>query len=120
MIQNGGTTTSSSIKITFSATAGTNPIAGFQCSLDNSPFSSCNSPASFNNLAVGPHKVAVVAVDAKGNKDPNPATFGWTVGIVTPTQSIQQLIQLKHSMHFGHATDQTLDIRLNIALRLAQ
>jgi hypothetical protein len=119
-VQNGGTTTSSSIRFTFTATAGTNPIAGFQCSLDNSPFSSCSSPAALNNLVAGPHKFVVVAVDTAGNKDPNPATFGWTVGTVTPTQSIQQLIQLKHSMHLDPVTDQILDIRLNIALQFAQ
>jgi hypothetical protein len=119
-IQNGSTTTSSSIKIAFTATQGSNPIASFQCSLDNSPFSSCSSPAAFNNVAAGPHKFAVVAVDTAGNKDPNPATLGWTVGTLSPTQSIQQLIQLKHSMHLDLATDQTLDIRLNVALQFAQ
>jgi YVTN family beta-propeller protein len=116
-VQNGGTTTSSSIKIAFTATQGSNPIAGFQCSLDNSPFSSCSSPAVFNNLA-GQHKFAVVAIDNAGNKDPNPAIFSWT--ILTPTQAIQQLIQLKHSMHLDPVTDQTLDIRLNIALQFGQ
>ena len=115
-VQNGGTTFSKSI--TFTATAGTNPIAGFQCSLDNSPFSSCSSPAAFNNLAAGSHKFAVVAIDTKGNKDPNPATFSWN--ILTPAQAIQQLIQLKHSMHLDPATDQSLDIRLNVALQFAQ
>jgi hypothetical protein len=119
-VQNSGTTSSSSIKIAFTAMQGSNPIAGFQCSLDNSPFSSCSSPAVFNNLAAGPHKFTVVAVDTKGNKDQNPAIFSWTVGAVPPTQSIQQLIQLKHSMHLSPATDQTLDIRLNIALQFAQ
>jgi hypothetical protein len=119
-VQNGGTTTSSSIKIEFTATQGSNLIAGFQCSLDNSPFSSCSSPAVFNNLAAGPHKFAVVAVDTAGNKDPTPATFGWSVRTITSTQSIQQLIQLKHSMHLDPLTDGMLDIRLNIALQFSQ
>jgi hypothetical protein len=44
--------------------------------------------------------------------------FGWT--ILTPAQAIQQLIQLKHSMHLDATTDQILDIRLNIALQFAQ
>ena len=120
-VQNGGTTSSNSITFTFTATQGSNPIAGFQCSLDNSPLSSCSSPASFNNLAAGPHKFAVVAVDTKGNKDPNPATFSWTIGTsVTPTQSIQQLIQLKHSMHLDPGTDRLLDSQLNAALQFVQ
>jgi YVTN family beta-propeller protein len=109
-ITDGSTTFSSFIRFTFTATAGTNPIASFECSLDNNPFSSCSSPTAFNNLAAEPHKFVVVAVDTAGNKDPNPATFSWTVGSVTPTQSIQKLIQLKHSMHLGPAADQTLDI----------
>ncbi|PWU80443.1 MAG: hypothetical protein DLM72_12290 [Candidatus Nitrosopolaris wilkensis] len=85
-VKNGSATISSSIKIAFSATPGTNPIEGFQCSLDNSAFSSCSSPATFNNLAAGPHRFAVVAIDTKGNKDPNPAIFGWTVSTLTPSQ----------------------------------
>lgn len=119
-ITNGGTTFSSSIRFTFTATAGTNPIAGLQCSLDNSTFSSCSSPAAFNNLAAGPHKFAVEAIDTKGNKDPNPGTFSCTVGAVTPTRSIQELIQLKHSMNLDPVTDRTLDIRLNLALQFSQ
>jgi hypothetical protein len=119
-IQNGGTTVSTSIHFTFTATAGTNPIASFECSLDNSAFSSCSSPATLTNLAAGKHTIQVRAVDTAGNKDPTPATFGWTVSPATPTQSIQQLIQLKHSMHLDPLTDGMLDIRLNIALQFSQ
>jgi hypothetical protein len=78
-LANGSSTLSTSIHISFTGKAGSNNIAGFQCSLDNSPFSSCSSPAVFNNLAAGPHKFVVVAVDTAGNKDPNPATFSWTI-----------------------------------------
>jgi hypothetical protein len=46
--------------------------------------------------------------------------YAKTVGSVTPTRSIQQLIQLKHSMYLGTATDQTLDNRLNVASQFAQ
>jgi hypothetical protein len=77
-----------------------------------------SSPAVFNNLATGSHKFAVVSVDTAGNKDPTPAIFSWT--ILTPAQAIQQLIQLKHSMHLDPLTDGTLDIRLNIALQFSQ
>lgn len=64
-IQNGGTTSFNSTKFTFTATSGTNPISGFQCSLDNTPFFNCNSPATFNNLAPGPHKFTVAAVEGR-------------------------------------------------------
>jgi hypothetical protein len=86
IIQNGGTTASSSVKMAFTAMQGSSPIAGFQCSLDNSPFSSCNSPTAYNNLAAGAHKFAVVAVDNAGNKDPTPAGFIWTITCSGNTQ----------------------------------
>jgi hypothetical protein len=86
-VQSGGSTVSTSITFQVTATPGTYPgypIAGFQCSLDGSAFSSCatNNPAtiSYNNLAAGgQHTFAVRAVDTQGNTDPNPATFSWTV-----------------------------------------
>lgn len=114
MIQNGGTTLSTSIQFIFTATQGSNPIASFQCSLDNSPFYSCTSPAVLNNLAAGPHKFAVVAVDTLGNRDPTPASFGWT--ILTPAQGIQQLIQLIQSIGLNHGTQTSLTAPLNAAL----
>ena len=40
-VQNGGSTSSTSIKFQVTATAGTNAIAGFECSLDGSTFSTC-------------------------------------------------------------------------------
>ena len=40
-IQNGGSTVSTSITFQVSATPGSNPIAGFECSLDASQFSTC-------------------------------------------------------------------------------
>jgi large repetitive protein len=79
VLQKDDTTLSDSIQFTFTATVGTNPIAGFQCSLDISQFSSCTSPAAFNNLAVGPQRFTVVAVDTLGNRDPTPASFSWTM-----------------------------------------
>ena len=55
------------------------PIAGFECSLDEEPFSTCanTNPATINldNLAAGKHTFSVRAVDTQGNKDPNPDTF---------------------------------------------
>jgi hypothetical protein len=86
-VQSGGSTVSTSITFQVTATPGTNPIAGFQCTLDGSSFSSCstNNPAtiSYNNLAVGQHTFAVRAVDTQGNVDPTPASFTWT--ILTPS-----------------------------------
>ena len=78
-VQRGGSTVSTSITFQVTATPGTNPIAGFQCSLDGSAFSSCatNNPAtiSYNNLAIGQHTFIVRAADTRGNPDANPTTF---------------------------------------------
>jgi hypothetical protein len=113
-IQNGGTSLSNSITLTLAAVAGTFPIAGFQCSLDNSQFSGCASPIALHNLASGSHKFAAVAVDTAGNKDPNPAVFNWV--ILTPAQAIQQLIQSIQSMGLNQGTQTSLIAPLNAAL----
>jgi YVTN family beta-propeller protein len=113
-IQNGGTTLSTSIQFTFTATPGTNPIAGFECRLDNSAFSPCTSPTTLTNLPAGKHNFQVRAVDTAGNRDPTPASFSWN--ILTPAQGIQQLIQLIQSMGLNHGTQTSLTALLNAAL----
>lgn len=114
-VRNGSTTVSTSIHITFTGQAGTNPIAGFLCSLDGSKFSSCTSPFVASNLAAGKqHTFQVIAVDTLGNKDPTPAHFSWTV--LTPTQGIEQLIQLIKSMNLDHGLQTSLIASLNAAL----
>jgi YVTN family beta-propeller protein len=113
-IQNGGTTLSTSIQLTFTATPGSNPIAGFECRLDNSTFSPCTSPTTLTNLPHGKHNFQVRAVDTAGNRDPTPASFSWN--ILTPAQRIQQLIQLIQSMGLNHGTQTSLTAPLNAAL----
>jgi hypothetical protein len=51
----------------------------FQCSLDNAPFVTCNSPENYNGLGTGSHNFKVKAIDAAGNVDPWPASFTWTI-----------------------------------------
>jgi hypothetical protein len=55
------------------------PGSTFECSLDGTPFSACTSPATYTGLAPGSHTFEVRAVDAAGNADPSPATYGWTI-----------------------------------------
>lgn len=74
-VQNGGSTTSTSITFTVQATAGSNSIAGFQCSLDNGPICNCNTPITYNNLSTGLYTFKVQAVDNHGNVDSTPVTF---------------------------------------------
>jgi YVTN family beta-propeller protein len=86
-VSNGGSTTSASITFTVQATPGTNPITGFQCSLDGSSYLPCNGTFSnnmetitYNSLVPGPqHTFKVRTVDNQGNVDPTPASFSWTV-----------------------------------------
>ena len=53
-VANGGSTTYNQITFHFTGSGGTPPIT-FECSLDNSVFSSCSSPLTYTNLAVGQH-----------------------------------------------------------------
>jgi RNase P/RNase MRP subunit p29 len=61
------------------------PDATFECSLDSSPWYSCPSLYMLQNLASGPHTLAVRAKDAAGNADPTPAVAAWTVDAPPPT-----------------------------------
>jgi hypothetical protein len=75
-VPNLGKTTSTSIKFTFE---GSDEAASFECSLDESNFAPCASPASDDNLLSGVHEFRVRALDANGNPDPSPAEHIWTV-----------------------------------------
>ena len=48
------------------------------CSLDGALPSPCTSPATFADLAAGPHTLSVTATDAAGNQ-PAPAAISWSV-----------------------------------------
>jgi YVTN family beta-propeller protein len=87
-ITNGGSTLYRSIQIAFTGTDNVG-IARFQCSFDGQAASSCTSPVTLNNLALGTHTFQVRAVDTSKNVDQTPAVFKWT--IVTPSQYTQQL-----------------------------
>ena len=119
-IQNGGSTVSTSITFQVSATPGSNPIAGFECSLDASQFSTCATntnpgTVSYDNLAAGQqHTFKVRAVDNTGNKDPTHATFTWT--IITPQQAVQNIINTIEHMHLPRGTTTSLEAPLNAAL----
>jgi photosystem II stability/assembly factor-like uncharacterized protein len=71
-----GKTTSASIKVTFAGSEGT---ASFECSLDQTNFMPCTSPATYDNLVPGEHTFQVQALDANGTPDPTPAMHAWSV-----------------------------------------
>jgi hypothetical protein len=119
-VQIGGSTVSTSITFHVTATADTNPIAGFECRLDNSAFYSCatTNPGTiiFNNLATNQqHTFEVIAVDTQANVDPTPATFSWT--FLTPKQAIQKLISTIDGMHLPRGTTKSLKAILNADIR---
>lgn len=69
-VQNGGTTSSNQITFRFTSSGGTSPIT-FQCSLDNSAFSSCSSPLTYTNLAIGQHTAQFRATDGTALQGPS-------------------------------------------------
>jgi hypothetical protein len=56
--------------------------AGFQCSLDGAPFTSCGTAPGYTGLPDGPHTLRARAADAFGNVDATPAERTWTVAVV--------------------------------------
>jgi parallel beta-helix repeat protein len=68
-------TASQSASLSFTSESG----ATFECSLDGADFEACESPAQYGALALGEHDFRVRAVDAAGNRDGTPASYGWTV-----------------------------------------
>nr|WP_294804527.1 hypothetical protein [uncultured Nitrososphaera sp.] len=77
-VPNGGSTTSTSITITFTGSDDVN-IARFEAAVDSGSYQPVTSPFSVLNSSVGAHVVKIRAVDTSGNVDPTPAQFNWTV-----------------------------------------
>lgn len=77
------------ITFTVQAASDTDPIAGFQCSLDNGPFNNCNAnnqnEITFSNLESNQeHTIKIRAVDVHGNVESTSATFSWFVTQQSP------------------------------------
>jgi hypothetical protein len=53
--------------------------ATFECSLDGGAYYGCSSPENIHGLSDGRHTFSVRAVDGKGNVDPSPAAWIWSV-----------------------------------------
>src|SRR5438093_246161 len=96
----GSNTSSNSVTFTFSAndTGGKEGkgvgINHFECSIDNSNFTTCTSPVQFTpyTLVDGSHVFKIRAEDNVGNKDPSPSSFNWTIDTVLPTTTINTVI----------------------------
>jgi hypothetical protein len=59
---------------------GGGPGDTFLCKLDRRPFAPCRTPRKWRQLEPGMHRVAVVATDAAGNRDPTPAVRTFRIG----------------------------------------
>jgi len=75
-----GLTNQTGVKFEF----GSEPGAGYVCSLDGSTPAACSSPHHYSGLADGAHVFTVAARDATGNQDASPAVRTWTVDTVAP------------------------------------
>ena len=51
----------------------------FECKLDSTPYTDCNSPKVYRNLKRKKHTFRVRSVDEVGTVDPSPATYTWKV-----------------------------------------
>ena len=77
----GTTTTGSGAAFAFSSPG--NPLASFECSVDNAAFASCTSPKTYTGVSSGAHNFRVRAVNEVGTKDASPAVHNWTAAAPT-------------------------------------
>jgi len=74
---------SSSVSFTFDGgDTGYGFLAGFECALDDAPFSSCTSPHEISGLTTGAHTFQVRAVDTAGNVDASPVSYAFDVELI--------------------------------------
>ncbi|HXV88700.1 MAG TPA: Ig-like domain-containing protein, partial [Nitrososphaeraceae archaeon] len=104
-ITNGSYANLNSISFSFSGNdtngAGAKGLAikQFECSLDDSNFTVCSTPAQFTsaNITDGTHTFRVLSEDDVGNNDPSPELFTWTVDTIAPTTNINSAIDGNNS-----------------------
>ncbi len=115
-------TTATSASFTWSGSDpdGSSTVAGFYYQLDNGSLNfTTTSTHDFPSLALGSHTFSVYAVDAAGNVDLTPATFGWTItnsDITPPT--FNDIIQQGTNFHSftGNKTNQGTEWKFQVAV----
>jgi len=74
----------------FSCTGG---CVSFECALDADvdagTFAACAETATFGPLPEGPHRLAVRALDAAGNRDASPARHDWVIDVTEPVTVVE-------------------------------
>jgi hypothetical protein len=88
-VSDGGNSSSTSMTFTFSGSDIGVGLDHFECSIDGSSFSACDTPVQFTSLSFGAHTLEVRAVDKVENVAETPTVFLWT--ITTPSPPPQQL-----------------------------
>src|SRR4029453_6648304 len=91
-ITNGSNTKSNSVVFKFSGNDTGVGISNFECSYDNSNFTTCINPVQSNKLTDGAHNFKVRAKDNTGNLDLSPQSISWTVDTIPPTTTINTVI----------------------------
>jgi len=88
VIVNNGSTTSNSMKFSFSGTDNEGKVINrFECSVDGKPFVTCVSTNTVNVID-GTHIFSVRSEDNDGNKDLTPASFTWIANTETSNTQI--------------------------------
>src|SRR5206468_13066523 len=93
---NDGSTKSTSMTVTFTGNDAGVGVSNFECSIDNSNFTTCTSPVQSNNLTDGAHNFKVSAKDHVGNISPSPSSFTWTVDTIPPSTTIDSATDSHH------------------------
>ncbi len=78
-------TNQDTISFIFSASE---PRSSFECSLDGTSPTTCQSPALYDELDPGTHTFEVWATDEAGNADATSAAHAWTIDVTAPETSI--------------------------------
>ena len=97
-ISNGSNTRFNSATFEFSGNDTGVGISSFECSIDNSNFTTCSSPVQAINLTDGDHIVKIRSQDSVGNIDISPPSFSWTVDTVPPETSILSAVDGNESV----------------------
>src|SRR5438093_985766 len=95
-VTNGNNTKSTSMTFMFSGNDTGVGISNFECSIDNSNFTTCTSPVQSNNLTDGTHNFKVSAKDHVGNISPSPSSFTWIEDTIPPSTTIDSATDSHH------------------------
>lgn len=87
-LENGGVTLFPPATLTFTASDATSGVEGFECSIDDSAFTTCSNPF-LGGTDIGTHRFQVRALDVAGNVDQTAAEFTWSV--ITSAEAVSLL-----------------------------